>query len=1033
MIRLFIQKHMAVFSLSVLIVIVGVIAYVTIPRESSPEIKQPYIFITTTWAGVSATEIETLVTQPIEKELEGMNGLAELTSESRQNVSFIFAEFSSDVSVEAALRRTKDRVDIARPALPEDANDPNVREFSVSDWPMFVVVLSHPDGIGVIDGAAKIVRDELNGLPGVLDVDIAGNTARELAIELDPYRMASHGFSIDEVTGAIGREHVTIPGGVLKNPEKNYAIAVTGEISDPRQFGEITVTGRTGAQVPLSEIANVAFQDTDASTYSRLNGTPAITLSVKKRLGANILDLADAANARIEELRPTLPAGTEVFVSYDESTYIRDMLADLENNMVTGFILVLLVTILFLGFRNSLFVSMAIPLSMLLSFFILQLMGITLNTIVLFSLILALGMLVDNGIVIVENIFRHQAMGKSRVQSAIDGAGEVAGPIAASTLTTLLAFFPIMFMPGMMGDFMSYLPKTVIVVLASSLFIALVINPTFCATFLTVTDRQRQKMEGGGGFARVQNAYTRLLKRATRHSLKTVAAVTVVVVAGFVAYGVLAAEVLFFPEQDPERARIELEAPQGTPLERTDAVVREVEALIPEVEMSMRSFEAVSGRGGGSGGSDRGEINISFAPYADREISGAVAIGRLQERLRGITGAVIYVQEGNSGPPTGDDISYEIRGEDYAVMGEIAAELTDILTPYADSFKEIRNDFEADLPEVAVNIDRRTAAHYGLSTAAIARTIRTAVNGSTVGSFRHENEEYDIVVRYRDDARDSLSMLRNIEVIASDGRRVPLSAVAAIEHQSSVSVIKRRNLNRAVNIGANFRPDTETRTEIVTAVDQQVEELNARLPAGYTIGAGAGFDVRNESTTFLIQAFVMAIFLIFIVLVAQFNSLADPFIILYAVFLSLGGVMWGFALGGQNFVIIMSGIGSIALAGVAVNNCIVLVDYTHKLIREGSPWRDAVVEAGRTRLRPVILTALTTVLALLPMAVGVSFDIHTFRIVIGSESAEVWKAFAWTMLYGLTFATVTTLVVVPAMLALKYRVLEKRRPTAISG
>jgi multidrug efflux pump subunit AcrB len=449
--------------------------------------------------------------------------------------------------------------------------------------------------------------------------------------------------------------------------------------------------------------------------------------------------------------------------------------------------------------------------------------------------------------------------------------------------------------------------------------------------------------------------------------------------------------------------------------------------------MSMRSFEAVSGRGGGGSGSDRGEINITFAPYARREIPGAVAIGRLQERLRGITGAVIHVQEGNSGPPTGDDISYEIRGDDYAVMGEIATELTDILTPYADSFKEIRNDFEADLPEVAVNIDRRTAAHYGLSTAAVARTIRTAVNGSTVGSFRQDDEEYDIVVRYRDDARDSLGMLRNIDVVASDGRRVPLSAVAAIEHQSSVSVIKRRNLNRAVNIGANFRPDTETRTEIVTAVDQQVQELNARLPAGYSIGAGAGFDVRNESTTFLIQAFVMAIFLIFIVLVAQFNSLADPFIILYAVFLSLGGVMWGFALGGQNFVIIMSGIGSIALAGVAVNNCIVLVDYTHKLIRDGSPWRDAVVEAGRTRLRPVILTALTTVLALLPMAIGVSFDIHTFRIVIGSESAEYWKAFAWTMLYGLTFATVTTLIVVPAMLSLKYRVLERRRPAAIPG
>ena len=1027
MVRLFIEKHMAVFSLAALIVVLGVIAYATLPRESSPEIKQPYIFITTTYVGVSAADIETLVTDPIENELEGMDGLSELTSESRQNVSSIFAEFSSEVSVEEALRRTKDRVDIAAAQLPDDADEPSVREFSVSDWPMFVVVLSHPDGVQVIDDAAERVRDELKGLPGVLDVDTAGNPQRELAIELDPYRMSSYGLSINDVTTAIGQEHVTIPGGVLQNREKNYSLAVTGEITEAWRFGEIMVAGG-GVQVPLDEIATVAFQDADDTSFSRLNGTPAITLSVKKRLGANILDLADAAHATVDELTPTLPAGTEVFVSYDESRYIRDMLADLENNMVTGFILVLLVTIFFLGFRNSLFVSMAIPLSMLMSFFILQLMGITLNTIVLFSLILALGMLVDNGIVIVENIFRHQAMGKSRAQAAIDGAGEVAGPIAASTLTTLLAFFPIIFMPGIMGDFMSYLPKTVIVVLSSSLFVAIVINPTFCARFLKITPAQQRKMEhGGGGFGRVQEWYTRMLRRATRHAGKTVLAVTAVVIAGFVTYGMIAADVIFFPNLDPERARIEIEAPQGTPLERTDGVVREVEAAIPLVPMSLDSFQATSGRGAES---NRGSIDITFAPYAEREIPGSTAVRSLQEQMRSVTGAVVTVREGNSGPPTGDDVSYEIRGADYAVMGEITDRLVAILEPYAGSFKTIDNDYEASQPEIAVNIDRRRAAHYGLSTAQVASTVRTAVTGSTVGAFRSSEEEYDINVRYRDDSRDSLQTLRNVQVVAYDGRRIPLSSVASLEPQSTVSVIKRRNLNRAVSVSANFNPDVENRGEILAAIGQEVEALKADLPSGYAIGTGAGFDVRDESTTFLIQAFLVAVFLIFIVLVAQFNSLADPFIIMYAVFLSLGGVMWGFALGQQNFVIIMSGIGSIALAGVAVNNCIVLVDYTHKLIRAGEPWRQAIVEAGRTRLRPVILTALTTVLALVPMAFGVSFDIHEFRIIIGSESAEYWKAFAWTMLYGLTFATVTTLIVVPSMLSLKYRLLEKRKGVA---
>ncbi len=1028
MIQLFIRKHMVVFSLSALIVVLGVIAYVTLPRESSPEIRQPYIFITTTYVGVSATDIETLVTIPLENELDGMDGLAELTSESRQNSSFIFAEFSSDVSVEEALRRTKDRVDIASSQLPDGADDPFVREFSVSDWPMFVVILSHDDGVEVIDAAAREMRDALKRLPGVLDVDIAGSVEREVSIDLDPFKMASYGVSIQDVTNTIGSEHITIPGGSLETPEKNFSVAVSGEIAEVSQFEGLVVHGAEGAAVPLSSISRIAFDEADEATRSRLNGAPAITLSVKKRLGANILDLADAAHHAVDELSPRFPAGTDVYVSYDESTYIRDMLLDLENNMATGFILVLLVTVFFLGFRNSIFVSMAIPLSMLLSFFILQLLGITLNTIVLFSLILALGMLVDNGIVIVENIFRHQGMGKSRFRAAVDGAGEVAGPIATSTLTTLLAFFPIIFMPGIMGDFMSYLPKTVIVVLSSSLFVALVINPAYCARFLSMNERQRRKMEGGNGvFPAIQRWYVRILETATRHGVKTVGIVSLVVVAGFVTYGLVAAEVLFFPYIDPERVRIDIEAPQGTPLDRTDGIVQSVEERLGPIPMSMKSYETVAGRGEGDTASNRGQIDITFAPYMEREVPGAEAARTLKRELRSVTGAVIDVQEYDSGPPTGNDISYEIHGPDYDVMGEITRDLRAILEPRAANFKGVNDDFEASLPEIAVLIDRQRAAYYGIDTALIARTVRTAITGSPVGTFRKEGEEYDIVLQYRRDARNSLGALRNIDIVAYDGRRIPLSAVASIEPRSSVSVIKRRNMDRAVGVWANFEEGVEGREEIVREIDAEVELLRASLPMGYSIGTGAGLDVRNESTTFLMQAFLVAVFLIFIVLVAQFNSIIDPFIIMYAVFLSLGGVMWGFAIGQQNFVIIMSGIGSIALAGVAVNNCIVLVDYTHKMIREGMEWRTAVVEAGKVRLRPVILTALTTVLALVPMAVGVSFDIRSLHVVVGSESSEFWKAFAWTMLYGLSFATITTLVVVPAMLSVKYRLLERKK------
>ncbi|TVQ40488.1 MAG: efflux RND transporter permease subunit [Spirochaetaceae bacterium] len=1027
MIRLFIEKHMAIFGLAALIVIVGVVAYIGLPRESAPEITQPYIFITTGYVGVSAADIESLVTQRIEQELDGVDGLLTLTSESRQNLSFIFAEFSSDVTVETALQRVKDRVDLARPQLPADSDDPLVREFSVSDWPFYVLVLSHPDGVGVLEEGAELISEAIKRLPGVLDVDTTGKPTREVAIELDAYRMASYGFSIDDVTGAIRQEHVSIPGGVMRNPERNYNLSITGELTEVREFEDLYVSAN-GVAVRLADISTIAMQESLDETRSRLNGQPAITLSVRKRIGANILDVAESIRVRVAEMDAELPAGTEITVSYDESRYISNMIADLENNMASGFLLVIAVTVFFLGLRNSLFVSLAIPLSMLLSFFILQLFSITLNMIVLFSLILALGMLVDNGIVIVENIFRHASMGKDRVQAAVDGAGEVAAPIMVSTLTTVLAFFPIIFMPGLMGDFMKYLPMTVIVVLGSSLLVAVVINPVFCGYFLNVSPRQQRRItEGGGGFIRLQSWYTAVLRLATRHALKSTLLITAVVILGITAFVLFGREPLFFPDLDPERARITVDAPQGTPLRYTDAIVRQAEDLVRTTPSSLESYAAIAGSDGSNPESHRGRVDITFVPFNERIIRGRDAVRAIGRRVGSITGAVVTIEEADEGPPTGNDVSYEIRGTDYEVLGDISARILAVLQGYAE-FRSADTDYEPGRPEYAVRIDRGRAALHDVATANIANTVRTAINGATVGTFRHKREEYDIVVRYRQSERDSVAALRNVMVVSNDGVRVPLSSVADIEPQSATGVIKRRNMNRAVSVWADFDANIPNRAAITRDIEAQVEALRRDLPRGYVIGSGEGADIRNESTQFLVQAFVIAVFLIFIVLLAQFNSLADPFIILFGVFLSLGGVMWGFAFAKLEFVIIMSGIGCIALAGVAVNNCIVLVDYTQRLIAAGMPWRQAVIEAGRTRLRPVILTALTTVLALVPMALGISLDIHGLSVQFGSESAEWWRAFAWTMLYGLSFATISTLVAVPSMLSLKYRWKERPNP-----
>ncbi len=1023
MIKLFVNKRSVVFCFTVLIIIVGIIAYVTLPRESVPEFKQPYIFVTTTYIGVSAKDIENLVTRVIEEEIDGLEGLDEITSSSQQSLSFIFAKFTSDVDQETALRRVRERVDLAKPNLPDESDDPVVQELSSSNWPILISVLSHAKGLGVIQNAADRVEETLKRIPGVLDVNVAGNLEKELAIELDPRKMEYYGFTIDDVIWAVQSENRSIPGGVLKNPAKNYSLAVTGEIKDPKVFEEIIVK-HEGVKAPLREVADVSFKWAEQETYSRLNGEPCISISVTKRAGENIIEIVDQAKKELEKLKPTLPAGTKLDISYDESQIIRDLIADLENNIATAFLLVFFITIFFLGIRNALFVSIAIPFSMLMSFFILQSMDITLNMIVLFSLVLALGMLVDNGIVIVENIFRHVAMGKSRVQAAIDGSMEVALPILASTATTCLAFLPIVFMPGVMGDFMSYLPKTVIVVLVCSFVVAVVINPVFCATFLNVSEKNRKKItEGSGTFLRFQHWYEGVLKWAVDKSIIVLAISFIIVILGFVFYGMYGKGTIFFPYIDPETGVVAIETPQGTPLDTTDAIVDEIEQIIPQSPASLKNFIATTGRGsddnmfGGGNENHKANIRVEYKQFFERKIKGAVAIDSLRSRLRTITGADIVVKELNFAPPTGNPVSYQITGEDYAILGSIADSVLEILHRFP-GLKQVDCDYEAAKPEINIEIDRRKASRYKLSTTIIASTIRNAISGGTIGSFRQGADEYDINVRFIKKDRNSANRLANLQIVNNDGDRIPLSSVATISTRSSVGIIQRRNLDRAVQVWADFKEDAKDKGQIKKDIDSLVNLLS--LPEEYYIGEGGGVEMRKESEEYIGKAMVIALFLVFMVLIAQFNSLSQSIIIMLTVFMSFSGVFWGYAIAGMSFVMIMTGIGCIALAGVVVNNGIVLIDYTNLLIKQGTAWQDAIIIAAKTRLRPVLLTAITTVLGMMPMAVGVSFDFHNFGIQIGSDSGQMWIAFAWAMIFGLSFATLMTLVIVPCLLKINF-------------
>lgn len=1022
-----VERFQAVLVFAVLLFFVGIISYTNLPRESAPEIRRPLIFVNTAYPGVSAQDMEALVTKPIEDELDGLEGLDKLTSTSRMSLSMVVAEFTQDTEVEIALRRVKERVDIAKTEIPGDAEEPEVRELNFSDQPFLILVLSNENGLEVLEKATEYFEEEIKAINGVLDVRVSGKNEKELLVELDPSRLKHYGFAIDDVVQAVQDEHITIPGGVLRNDQQNLAMALTGEIKDVSVFEQLVVNAR-GKSARIKDIGRVGLVAKPKETIARMNGLPAITLSVTKRSGENLIHIVEEIKKLLEEESHKLPHGTQWDFSYDESDQIRDMVYDLENNIVTSFLMVVMVTLFFLGPVNAVFVSIGIPFSMLLSFIVLSFLGITLNMVVLFSLVLALGMLVDNGIVIVENIYRHRSEGRGRLEAAISGAKEVALPIATSTLTTILAFFPIIFMPGIMGEFMGYLPKTVIVVLASSLFVALTITPTFCGRFLDARKEDQEKLLGDDGwFGKLLRQYERHLKLALHYPMSTIGLAFLVVISGIMLYGLFGKAPIFFPALDPDVATVDIELPPGASLAATDAVTRKVQAYVPSVPADLDSLQTTVGRGVGTGMSQGGldankaNLRLGFVPFIDREIPAKQTILDLKGALKEFTDAKIKVSEMEGGPPKGHPISYEVRGEDYRVIGLLSEKIKAIISTHEDAFEDIDYDYERGKPEIKVEIDRERAAHFGLGTRQISQTVRRAINGGIIGKFRQGKDEYDIVVRYLAPYRDSIADLAKLEIIDGD-TRVPLSALGRIGSEANVSVIKRNDRRRAVNIWADFKPDFSDRKEI-ERVTQDIRQKVAALPLplGYQVGKGEGNKTQEESQEFLGQAFLFACAMIFLVLVIQFNSVVQPLIILVAVTLSLGGVFWGLLLSYQEFVIIMSGIGVISLAGVVVNNAIVLIDFINITYRKTGDMFTAIVEASKTRLRPVLLTALTTVIGLLPMGFAISFDFHTFTIQMGSQSAQWFRAMAWAIIYGLTLATLLTLIVIPVFVLLGHR------------
>ncbi|EGJ50328.1 efflux RND transporter permease subunit [Desulfocurvibacter africanus] len=1014
--QLALKRHVTVLVLVIIIVLAGLSSYFSLPRESDPDINIPYIFVTTTYEGVAPVDMEKLVTIPLERKLKGLDGLEEITSMSGDGLSSITLEFAPSVDIDDALQKVRDKVDQAKGDLPDDLDDdPLVKEMNFSDFPIIRVVLSGPFSLKRLKTFAEQFEDRFEAIPGVLDAEILGGLDREIHVEFDLDRLQGLRVPVSSVTAALSGGNVNMPGGSVDIGDAKYLVRVPADFKHPSEINSIVAFVKDGKPIYLRDVARIEDSYKDPTTISRINGQDAVTIAIKKRSGENIIDIVDETHRIIADMRQQLPPSLIIDTTGDQARDIRLMVKDLENNILTGLLLVLVVVFAFIGGRSAVFVALSIPLSMLITFAMLQAFGITLNMVVLFSLTLALGMLVDNGIVIVENVYRHMQEGMTRMEAARVAVDEVAWPVITSTLTTVGAFIPMIFWPGIMGEFMSFLPKTVIIALMASLFVALVVNPVLSARFQTIKvgDRHPDEIDEAN-LGRVLRFYRAMLRWALRHRLAVIGLSFAMLVGSAVAFGMFGKGVEFFPDIEPKQATVTIDAPVGTNLDASDRLVRQVERII--ADGGHKDIQSViSTVGDGTYGTHKSELTIDFVDFAERERNSFDIIRELRETINATLGGAEYlVERRKEGPPSGAAVNMEIYGDDIAVLGGLVEQTRKIMSGVA-GVVDLKDDFVEGKPEIRVDVDKEKAAMLGLDAASVGTTVKTAVAGAKVGVYREGKDEYDILAKLPDAAVSSLEGIRRITVPGPDGDPVPLTSLAEVRIGSGYGAINHKDLKRVVTVSSDV--SGRLANEVIAEITAKLSHVE--FPRGYSWQFTGEQEEQAKAQAFLGKAFIAAVFFIFLVLVTQFNSAAVPFIILTSVILSFIGVFLGLLVTGRPFGVIMTGIGVISLAGVVVNNAIVLIDYFEQLKARGMEATEALITTGLTRFRPVLLTAITTLLGLLPMATGVSFDFIGFRLEVGSESSMWWGSMAVAVIFGLGVATMLTLIVVPVLCSLR--------------
>lgn len=990
------------------LLIAGMIAYQTIPKEAEPDVKVPIIYVQLTQRGISPEDAERLLLRPVETQLKQVGNVKEMRATAYEGGGYVLLEFEAGFNSDAALSDVRAKVDQAKHDLPKDADEPSVQEVNLSLYPVLVVTLSGELPERTLLHIARSAKDAIEQAPGVLSAELRG--ARDEAVEItaEPMLMKSYGISLDQLMAVTQASNSLIAAGALEGPSGRFAVKVPGLIERPEDMLKIPVASTAGATVTLGDVATVRPTFKDATSITRVNGKPAMTIEVSKRTGANLIETVDGVKQVVQKLQKTWPAGLQVGYTQDKSKIIRQMLSDLQNSVATGVLLVAVIILFALGFRSSLFIGIAIPASFLAGVLGLELAGLTINIVVLFSLILAVGMLVDDAIIVSEYAERRMAEGMPSKQAYREAAVRMSGPVIAATLTRIAAFSPLLFWPGVVGEFMKYMPITLIATLSASLAVALFFTPTLGALLGRASTVVHDDRASERGF------YMRTVKLALRRPGMTLGLAVLLLVAVTGAYSKLGHGVEFFPSVEPDYGQVIVHARGNLSLAEKDKAVRQVEKDVLATKGLATVYTRVGEQPRGSNEISEdtiGVIQFEFADWKTRPPASKI-MDEIREATRTIPGILVEVTAPRAGPPTGKPVQVQLSATDPDKLPVAAKKVAAILS----KMPAIR-DLDDGLPLPGIDwkleVNKAEAAKYGANINTVGTAVQLVTNGAKIAEYRPTDSDkpVDIIVRFPKDRRN-LDQIDDLRVQTPSGY-VPIGNFVHRVPAHRVGYINRVNAHRVITVSANIADGVQN-----AAVQKEItDKLNATdLGDGVTFKLKGEDEERAKAGAFLGKAFGTAMFLIFAILLAQFNRFTSVGLVLTAVVLSTIGVLLGLLIMGQPFGVVMTGIGIIANAGVIVNNNIVLIDTYDRLRREGQGAYEAIIETCRERARPVMLTAITAILGVLPIAFGINLDFIHREITFGAPATQWWISLSTAIVFGLGFATMLTLIVTPAAL-----------------